>query len=210
MYSKRLLLPILLFHIFCFQAKAQSGENPSFVHIHGNTFIMGEPESEYQGPPGSYDAPEVSVTLTEFWMSKTEISNEQYALFLNAAFSDGLIELREETNPGPDLGRTLVFGTSSAPYEYRDAALTFLEGTRVMKDHDDGDGDGNPFTGDIEPENPLNLNYIGFDETRPEGEKFYVQDPRSDFDWMELTNYYNYTDIANQLDSTALLNDYDN
>ena len=30
-------------------------------------------------------------------------------------------------------------------------------GTRVMKDHDNADGDNGPFTGEIEPENPLNI-----------------------------------------------------
>ena len=51
----------------------------------------------------------------------------------------------------------LVFGTTLAPIEYRYKALYNLSGTRVMKDHDNSDEDNDPFTGEIEPENPLNI-----------------------------------------------------
>ena len=176
-------------------------------NIPGGTFTMGESESSYQGPPGSYDAYLHTVTLNPFQISETEITNEQYAHFLNGAFSSGLLNVQIETDPGPNSGDLLVFGTDSAPSDYSGMALYNLSGTRVMKDHDNADGDNDSFTGVIEPENPLNIAYIGYDELN---EWFYVKDPAdsNDFDWMELTNYYNYTTDAHQEDTSVLLNDY--
>ncbi len=141
-------------------------------------------------------------------MSETEITNQQYVDFLNLAYGEGFLVVGVETGSGPDNNKLLVYGSDTAPEEYTNIAIINLDGTRVMKDHDNNDGDGNPFTGVIEPENPLNLSYIGFDETQPDGEKFFVKNPVTDFDWIELTNYYNYTTVANELDSTILLNDF--
>ena len=169
---------------------------------------MGEPESSYQGPPGSWDAPEHSVTLAAFMMSETEITNQQFVTFLNAAMADGLIDVAEGTMP-PDVGNLLIVGTSSAPAEYAAQALYNLSGTRVMKDHID-DGDGDPFTGVIQPENPLNIAYVGYDASASSGEWFRVKDPRdaNDFDWQALTDYYNWSDTSRQADTSVLLNDY--
>ena len=54
-----------------------------FRDIPGGTFTMGESEIDYQGPPGSYDAYLHTVTLSSFQMSDSEITNKQYAHFLN-------------------------------------------------------------------------------------------------------------------------------
>jgi len=181
-----------------------------FKDIPGGTFTMGESESNYQGPPGSYDAYLHTVTLNSFKISETEVTNKQFAHFLNGAFISGLLEVYVETDPGPNMGDLLVFGTTIAPSEYAGKAIYNLSGTRVMKDHDNADGDDNPFTGVIEPENPLNIAYIGYDELNTEDQWFYVKNPRNPahFNWLELTNYYNYTDISHQYDTTILLNDF--
>jgi|TARA_B100002003_G_scaffold27573_1_gene22928 formylglycine-generating enzyme required for sulfatase activity len=181
-----------------------------FKDIPEGTFTMGEAETNYQGPPGSYDAYIHTVTLSAFQMSETEITNEQYAHFLNGAYYNGLVEVQLEINPGPNMGDVLVYGTDEAPGEYAGMAIYNLSGTRVMKDHDNADGDDNPFTGEIEPENPLNIAYIGFDELNESNGWFSVKDPTdpNDFDWMELTNYYNYTTVSHQEDTTILLNDF--
>lgn len=199
--------------ILCISYSLSSGQSvpdSHFVPIPGGTFTMGEPENVYEGPPGGYDAFIHSVILSPFHMGKTEITNQQYVDFLNEALEDGLIEVDVEARPGPDLGFTLVYGSMNAPFEYRGEAIQNLSGTRVMKDHDNGDGDNDPFTGEIEPENPLNISYIGYDENRDQGDKFYVKDPANpdDFDWAALTNYYNYTNIPHQEDKSVLLNDY--
>jgi len=198
------------FLTFFISLYGQTFPDSFMVSISGGTFTMGESEAEYQGPPNSYDAFLHNVTLSSFQMSVTEITNQQYVDFLNAAHSHGLVEVRVETTQGPDMGFTLVFGSDTAPEAYKGQAILNLNGTRVLKDHDNDDGDNDPFTGVIEPENPLNICYIGFDETRSMGERFYVKDPTNpdDFDWIELTNYYNYTNVSRQEDRSVLLNDY--
>ena len=196
----------------CWQSEDLSSLHSSInlINIPEGTFTMGETEAEYQGPPGSYDAYVHTVTLTSFQISETEITNEQYAHYLNAAYYNGLVEVQLETAPGPNMGDTLVFGTDDAPDEYRGMGIYNLSGTRVMKDHDNSDEDDDPFTGDIEPENPLNIAYIGYDELNQSNNWFYVKDPADpdDFDWLELTNYYNYTTVSHQEDTSTLLNDY--
>lgn len=182
----------------------------NLVSISGGSFTMGEAEDSYQGPPGSYDATEHIVTLNDFQMSDTEVTNQQYVDFLNAAENDDLVEVQTATSP-PDTGKSLVYGTNNAPDEYKNQALLNLDGTRVMKDHDNADDDNDPFTGVIEPENPLNIIYIGYDSSKEKGSRFYIKDPRSDFDWHTLTNYYNYSSISHEEDTdSGLLNDYDN
>ena len=115
--------------------------------------------------------------------------NPQFAHFLNGAFFSGFLEVHIETNPGPNMGDLLVYGTELAPSEYIGMAIYNLSGTRVMKDHDNADGDNDPFTGVIEPENPLNIAYIGYDELNTDNQWFYVKNPRNPahFNWMELT-----------------------
>jgi formylglycine-generating enzyme required for sulfatase activity len=209
MFNNKLVLLVM---VSLFYVNEVLSQNISLVKIPTGTFQMGEPETEYLGPPNSYDATEHTVTLSDFWMGETEITNQQYVDFLNLAYGAGLLVVGTETSHGPDNGKKLVYGSDTAPDDYRNLAIINLDGTRVMKDHDNdgGSGDGNPFTGIIEPENPLNICYIGFDENTSEGEKFYVKNPATDFDWMELTNYYNYTEVPYELDTTVLLNDYEN
>ena len=186
-------------------------DNPaalSMMPLPGGVFTMGEPESSYQGPPGSFDAPEHSVVLSPFTMSQTEVTNRQYVEFLNAAEQAGMVEVRIETAVGPDQGQRLVFGTASAPADYAEQALLTLDGRRVMKDHDNADGDNDPFTGVIEPENPLNLIYIGYNEGAASGARFSVLDPRSDFDWEAICDYCDYTSVPYQIDDGSCHNDY--
>lgn len=184
----------------------------NLVVIPGGEFYIGEPETSYQGPPNSYDAPEFIVTVSAFQMSDTEVTNYQYVQFLNAADNDGFVTVFTETSHGPDKGNVLVKGAENAPEIYKGEILVNLSGTRVMKDHDNSDGDNDEFTGVIEPENPLNISYIGFDDNLEIGERFFVKDPKNenDFDWKLLTDYYNYTSISRQLDTSETLNDYDN
>ena len=67
-----------------------------FKDIPGGAFTMGESETDYQGPPGSYDAYLHTVILSSFQMSESEVTNEQYVHFLNGAFSSGLLELQKK------------------------------------------------------------------------------------------------------------------
>ena len=95
----------------------------TFKDIPAGTFTMGEDEADYQGPPGSYDAYVHTVTLSSFQLTETEITNEQYAHFLNGAYYTGLVEVQLETDPGPNMGDILVYGTDEAPDEYGGIAI---------------------------------------------------------------------------------------
>ncbi len=170
--------------------------------IAGTTFKMGN--NRLRGPQAG-QATEHQVTLSDYELSATEITNAQYAEFLNDAIAAGLITVQIGTR-GPDAGKKLVVGTATS--KYPGMSFYCLEGTRVMKDHDNADRDNHPFTGTIEPENPLNISFVGYDTARKN--PFYVKNPfsPSDFDWYALCNYYNYTSVPRQPDKKILLNDF--
>ncbi len=171
--------------------------------IPGGVFTMGS-NSLMGSPSQRTAAPEHEVTLSPYWMSEAEISNAQYCEFLNEAFQQGLVSIVVGT-AGPDNGKRLVQGTVSSSYVGK--TLYTLDGTRVLKDHDDADDDDDSFTGDVEPENPLNISYIGFDSL---GNQFYVKDPHapSDFDWEDICNYQDYGTVPRQK-TGPVLNDFD-
>ncbi len=173
----------------------------TMISIPGGRFTMGETTIEFNttGPAENYDATPHSVTVTEFEMSETEVTNQQYVEFLNAAQAANppLVEVITDTTPGVSEDHRVVAGTGDAPTEYNGQVMLDLDGTRVLKDHDNADNEDPPneFTGTVEPENPLNICFIGYDETQSVGSRFYVKDPRdsNDFDWMALTDYQNYS-----------------
>ena len=175
----------------------------NMLNIEGGSFTMGS-NSLIGSPDQQAAAPEHQVTLSDYQLSEAEITNAQYLEFLNAALADGLIEVNTGTT-GPDKDARLVQGTASSAYNGK--TLYNLDGIRVLKDHDDADGDGDPFTGDVEPENPLNTSYIGYDDAKKE---FYMKDPfnADDFDWETLCDYQDYgTTKGTRL--PTILNDFD-
>lgn len=177
----------------------------TFKSISGGSFTMGD--NSINSARKDITATEHKVTLSDFEISETEITTAQFAEFLTNAYKDGLIEISESG------GNTIVIGSSTS--EYAGKSLYNLTGIRILKDHDNadgdavgiGDGDG-AFTGTVEPENPLNISFIGFDEAR--AEPFFVKDPYTDFDWHKVCDYYDYTSTPKQLDTSSLKNDYDN
>jgi formylglycine-generating enzyme required for sulfatase activity len=60
--------------------------------IYGGVFTMGS-NSLTGNPDQKVAALEHEVTWSMYSISETEITNEQYVSFLNAAFVDGLIEI---------------------------------------------------------------------------------------------------------------------
>jgi formylglycine-generating enzyme required for sulfatase activity len=180
----------------------QLPESINMIQVVGTTFSMGS--DELNGSPVQRESAVVhDVTLSDYQMSEAEITNEQYVEFLNKAYQDGLIEITIGTL-GPLKDSRLVTGTSLSTYPEK--VLQNLDGIRVLKDHDNSDGDDNPFTGSVEPENPLNTSYIGFDEL---SETFYVKNPHDpeDFDWYEMCNYSDYTTSKGEKMS-EILNDF--
>jgi len=171
--------------------------------IQGGTFTMGS-NSLIGSPDQQAAAPEHQVTLSPYSLSEAEITNAQYVEFLNAAYASGLVQITTGT-AGPDTGKRLVQGTDISSYSGK--SLYNLDGTRVLKDHDDDDKDDNSFTGVIEPENPLNISYIDFNATT---NQFYVKNPHdtSDFHWNKLCDYYDYGTTQGSWDN-VLKNDFD-
>ena len=187
----------------------RSADLPSSIilkNIEGGTFTMGN--DSLVGPAEQLGA-EHSVTLSEYSMSEAEITNAQYIEFLNAAFEDGLVQIVTGT-AGPDKDKRLIQGTATSSYNGK--TLYSLDGIRVLKDHDNADNEdpANAFTGDVEPENPLNIAYIDFDSSL---NQFYIKDPFNvdDFHWYEICNYQDYgtskgtylPDVLNDFDDWA-------
>ncbi len=171
--------------------------------ILGGTFTMGD-NSIYNARK-NITAKEHDVSLSNYQISETEITTAQFTEFLNSAYADGFLEIVV------GMRATEVVGTASSAYVGK--ALYELTGTRVMKDHDDADGDcvglgcgDGAFTGTVEPENPLNIAFIGFDANL--SAPFFVKDPSSDFNWYDVCDYYNYTAIPRELDLSQVQNDY--
>jgi formylglycine-generating enzyme required for sulfatase activity len=130
------------------------------VDLPEGTFDMGNAGAV--GPLADDHVPERFVYMSPFEMSEAEITVKQYVDFLNAAWADGLITIAEEEDGTFVYGAT---GQSYAGHKFMD-----LSGSRVLKDHD-GDGD-------IDPENPINQNWIEFDGD----DTFSVKDPFN-IDW---------------------------
>lgn len=153
-YEKKIFFISSLFFLFiCFPKSivtAQTLPNDIVMKdIDGGVFIMGS--NTLNGSPDQRDAaPEHEVTFTVYSMSEAEITNVQYVAFLNAAFSDGLIQIVTGT-AGLDRDKRLIQGTVSSTYNGK--TLYSLDGIRVLKDHGDEDTGGNEFTGSVEPEN---------------------------------------------------------
>jgi formylglycine-generating enzyme required for sulfatase activity len=200
------IVTLLIFSIFIPKSILRAQTLPSSLimkDIDGGTFTMGS-NSLTGNPDQKEAAPEHEVTLSMYSMSEAEITNGQYVFFLNAAFSDGLIEIVTGTG-GPDVNKRVIQGTASSTYEGK--ILYSLDGIRVLKDHGDEDEDGNPFTGSVEPENPLNIAYIEFNTTT---NIFYVKNPfnADDFNWIEVCNYQNFGTTQRVFEGD-ILNDFE-
>jgi len=129
-----------------------------------------------------------------FYMATTEVTNEQYAKFLNEAMKDGLITL--------DAPEKDHFSLDNAPkentvWDLNGNPLIYLGGSRVVKDHNK-DGEYSL----AEMENPLNRCYIEFDEDKGE---FQVVDPK-DVDWTIYFDTDIYPNVVDSINDWAELN----
>ncbi len=174
--------------------------------IPGGTFTMGD--NDAKGPNAGM-ATEHQVTLSSFEMSETEVTIAQFVEFLNLAHQDALIEIVDTTKNG--IAKKDIVGSASSAYSGK--SLYLLTGSRVLKDHDNADGDAvgagggdGAFTGSVEPENPLNISFIGFDDSKDN--PFYVKNPQVDFDWQKECDYHDYTSTAREFDTSVTNNDY--
>ena len=198
------VLMLIALSINCLSSNAQLPNGLILKNISGGTFTMGS-NTLIGSPTQQTAAPEHQVILSSFSISESEVTNSQYTEFLNAAYNDGLLEIVIGTM-GPDNGKRLIQGTTTSNFTGK--VFYSLDGIRVLKDHDDSDGDGNEFTGAVEPENPLNISYIDFNTTTS---AFYVKDPfdANDFDWEYICNYQDYGTTP-MVPAGAIFNDFDN
>ncbi|MEQ8240069.1 MAG: SUMF1/EgtB/PvdO family nonheme iron enzyme [Cyclobacteriaceae bacterium] len=171
--------------------------------VSAGTFTMGS-NSLNGSPTQKAAAPEHQVTLSAYTMSEAEITNAQYVVFLNEAFNDGLIEIFTGV-AGPDKDKKVIRGTATSKYSGK--VLYTLDGIRVLKDHE-GNTDNDPFTGVVEPENPLNISYLGFND---QTNQFYVKDPHNatDFHWVNICDYQDYSETNSGQFEGAVKNDFD-
>ena len=106
-------------------------QTPAFVPIPGGTFTMGCESEERDGDCGDDEKPSHEVTVSGFAMSIYEITNEQYAAFLNA---EGNQEEGGRTWYQPDLGRIEQQGTRfvvTAGYEDHPVVAVSWYGARA-------------------------------------------------------------------------------
>ena len=122
-------------------------------------------------------------TSPDFEMSETEVTNDQYVAFLNAAWHASMISYDPQTQK---------------VYDENMNEMIHLGGTRVVKDHD---SDG--FFELDEMENPLNRSFVAFDEL---SQSFYVVDPE-EVDWSIYFDTSIFPNVVDSIDDWAELND---
>jgi len=115
-------------------------------------------------------------TTAAFEMGTTEVPNQVYVNFLNEAYAAGLISVDTDTGYVTD---------------NQGNKLTDLNGYRVVDDHNSD----KEYTLD-EMENPLNINYIDFDN---QSKVFTLEDPAS-IDWYK---YFDDSKYPNVVDSAT-------
>ena len=75
----------------CFRGEQRFVRGIAFIHICGGTFVMGSAQND---PTADADEkPDHSVTLSDFWIGKTEINNGQYGFLLPLTYHKGEIDL---------------------------------------------------------------------------------------------------------------------
>jgi formylglycine-generating enzyme required for sulfatase activity len=81
------------------------------IDIPSDLFEMG-------GTTNANDAPVVSVTVSDFAISDTEVTNAQYIEFLNAAYNDGWlsVELQQVSDPCGNSEEYMIVATDAAPH----------------------------------------------------------------------------------------------
>jgi len=98
-----LIVLIVLFTFSCNQDDDSVPENPTNEELPSSIVLKSIPSGTFTmgGTTVQNDAPEVTVTLSEFQISEKEITNQQYIEFLNAAYADRWIEVAEEIFQDP-------------------------------------------------------------------------------------------------------------
>ncbi len=78
-------------------AASPSADAPEMEFIPGGGFVMGDRWGLDDAWDSNWDEPPHRVRVSAFWMSRTEVTNDQFVRWLNTADSEGTIEV---TNDG--------------------------------------------------------------------------------------------------------------
>ncbi len=133
--------------------------------------------------------------IATFEMGATEVTNEEYKDYLNAAYAQGLVTMTPSREPHygltPASDDNMVFDAVTGN------PLIYLAGSRVVKDHNK---DG---TYELrEMENPLNRCYIEFNTST---NQFQIVDP-AEVDWSQYFDTNKYPNVVDSIDDWAELN----
>jgi formylglycine-generating enzyme required for sulfatase activity len=146
---------------------ARAADDIEMVVVRKGTFTMGN--AEELSAPIATNLPAHTVIVSKFFMSMYEVTNQQYADFLNEAEAAGQIEVRDDL-PGP--AGVYVVGADGYPGAGR--KLYHLSG-----ENQDG-------------ESELNRPWIGYDVGAAAGSRFQVLDSQGVFgnnDALDTTNW---------------------
>jgi sulfatase modifying factor 1 len=114
-----LMVLILVFTFSCSSDDDTVPNNPTNEELPTSITLKSIPSGTFTmgGTTVQNDAPEITVTLTEFQISEKEITNQEYLDFLNAAYSAGWIEVVEEqvSDPCGTYTEKVVKGIGNAP-----------------------------------------------------------------------------------------------
>lgn len=122
-------------------------------------------------------------TTPSFEMSTTEVPNQEYAKFLTEALQ---------------LGQISFDSASQIVYDSNGYKMTDLSGSRVVKDHDK---DGVYVVQEME--NPLNINFIMFDEST---QTFVIEDPKT-VAWEQYFDTALYPNVVDSINDWYELSD---
>jgi formylglycine-generating enzyme required for sulfatase activity len=96
-------IPVILAAVFIFMMigceKDENIDDSHWVYVKGGTFAMGSTKDKPDGTPGN---PGHTVTLSDFYISKYEVTNAQFADFLNVYKSD-------KVKAGVNAGKTMYW-----------------------------------------------------------------------------------------------------
>jgi sulfatase modifying factor 1 len=103
--NKLSVVLLLLCFLFAFSCKNEDNDNSIIENneLPESIFLVSIPAGAFTmgGATAQNDAPEVLITLSAFYISEKEITNQEYVDFLNSAYTDGWIKVVEEQLADP-------------------------------------------------------------------------------------------------------------
>ncbi len=115
-------------------ATSPSPFTPTFAHIPGGSFVMGDHFNFIDPDHPSDEIPLHNVTISPFYMATTLVTNSEYATYLNAALATGLIEVRSGIVYAVGGSNIFFYTTTSVPLStisYANGSFTVRTGREL-------------------------------------------------------------------------------